>query len=216
MNGFVEKLAAAGHLTPEQVKDIEERVAEFVKAAEEDPTLLVDAHEKLGGIFDSMSGAGRRFGSTTMQQLPGATANFVALGLVGGAAGAATEAYKSVRDSLVKAKAYKAMMDQAGDRISDLPAQSIQQSFNTLYRVNPEYAKDPVVAAEFVRETNRSEAYPFQLLKTLETRDRGGTSFMDYQKLMPDKREYQTPESQASEAKALQVARRAEGLPMKG
>jgi hypothetical protein len=153
-----------------------------------------------------------------MGQLPGAAANLAALSIVGGAAGVASEAYKSVRDSVEKAKAYKSMMDEAGERISDLPAQSIQQSFNTLYRVNPEYAKDPVVAAEFVRETNRSEAYPFQLLKTVgDTRQRPGEGMLGYEKLLPGMKstDPESPMAQAKREQAYQGARKDVGLPTK-
>jgi hypothetical protein len=172
MNGVIKKLADAGHLSDEQIKAIESRVADFVKAAEKDPKLMVEAQEKLGGIWDKLTDPAKRFGKGLSQQLPTAAVNMAALSIIGGAAGATGEVYRSLKESANKARAYKTMMEEAGERLEGIPARQIQQSFNTLHAANPSYAEDPVVAAEFVRETSRSEAYPFQLLKTVTDPDR--------------------------------------------
>ena len=172
MSEFIKKLAESGHLTEEQIKGVEKRVNSFIKAAQEDPRLRLEAQEKLGGVLGRVTGAGKRFGSGLAQQLPTAAVNMSALAIIGGAAGVAGDAYRTIKDSAGKAKAYKSMMEEAGERLEGIPAKQIQQSFNTLHSVNPSYAEDPVVAAEFIRETSRSEAYPFQLLKTVSDPDR--------------------------------------------
>lgn len=167
MNQIIEKLAAAGHLSDEQVKRVESRVSAFIKAAENDPKLMVDAQEKLSGVWDAMKQTGQRFGRGFGEQVPAVAANLAALALVGGTAGAVSDAFRSIRESKDKAKAYKNMMQESGDRLAGIPAKQIQQGFNTLHTTNPAYASDPVVAAEFIRETSRSEAYPFQILKLM-------------------------------------------------
>jgi len=195
---FAKKLAESGHLTKAQVARVEASAAAFTKAAAADPKFLEEALQKLG-FFDRVSEYGgralRSLGGAALTALPVALGTAAATATVAGGAGALSEAYKSIRDSLGKAKAYKTMMDEAGDRIRGIPSKQVQQSFNTLYRVNPEYARDPVIAAEFIRETNRSEAFPFQLLKTLQPEGRKGGDWMDYQKLVP----------QTDQAKALQA-----------
>jgi len=215
MSNILEKLAKAGHLSDEQIEKVNQRVQAFMKAAQADPKLAMEAQEKLGGVWDGVSGAGKRFMSGTAERIPGAAANLVALGLVGGAAGVASDAYKSVREGAAKAKAYNTMMMEAGDRLEGIPPKQIQQSFNTLYSTNPNYGQDPVVAAEFVRETSRSEAYPFQLLKMVgDSTGRGqAPSIMDYSKLLPPMK---TEPSRVGRGREMQDASTGAGLPVKG
>ena len=55
-------------------------------------------------------------------------------------------------DSLGKAKAYKEMVAN-NPQLSEegIDAKAVQQHFSTLYRFNPEYAKDPLVAGAYVQ-----------------------------------------------------------------
>ena len=188
---LTEKLAEAGYLSNEQIKAIEERVVAFIKQAQKDPELYAEAQEKLGGLGSFMEGlrgggGGEGFGRALGKQTLLTSANLLALGTVGGGAALAVDAYKSMRESKAKAKAYKDMMAHAADRLEGIPARQIQQSFSTLHATNPDYAKDPVVAAEFIRETSRSEAYPFQLLKMMgdTKRDRPRSMLEEYKGFM--------------------------------
>lgn len=210
MNPVIQKLVDSGHLNEDQVADIEKRAEAFVDAAMKDHRFSAEAMQKLAGFGGAVSqGPVRSFGTDVLKTMAGTATGVLAAATVGGAAGLAQDAFKSMRESKDKAQAYSTMMEEAGDRIADLPAQQIQQSFNTLFRINPQYAQDPVVAAEFIRETNRSEAYPFQLLNTMKADSPRSTApaFMDYQKLVGHSR-MDKPDSSPTElgnAKAEQA-----------
>jgi len=173
-------------MTEEDLEKAAERADDFVQALQSDPELMNEAVEKLGGVWDTVSEGARGLGETFNKALPLTLAAAASTAAVAGASGLASETYKTIKDSILKAKAYKAMMDEAGDRIADVPAEKVQQSFNTLYKFNPEFARDPVVAAEFVRETSRSEAYPFNLLRSVvDARGEQKQNWIDYQKFAP-------------------------------
>lgn len=221
-NDIIEKLAEAGHLSDDQIERINRRVADFIKAAEKDPELYAEAQEKVGSFFDTLATGAKGFGKAVGQQTAAAAAGALALGVVGGTSALAGEAYRSMKESREKAKAYKDMMADAGDRLEGIPPKQIQQSFNTLHATNPDYAKDPVVAAEFIRETSRSEAYPFQLLKMMgdSRRDRPGFEFGAYKGIMSTPKPTdmfggESPDAQADRELALRQARKERKLPVK-
>lgn len=144
MSTLVEKLAASGHLTDAQVERIGAEVESFLKEASEDPELLTLAQEKLAA-FDPMS---------LMKRVGGA-----ALIGAGGAAGLgaynmAASKIQQIRDDLGKAKHYKQMMESNPEIAeSGGDAKMIQNHFNTLYKFNPAYAKDPMVAGAYVSQS---------------------------------------------------------------
>lgn len=60
-----------------------------------------------------------------------------------------TRAIKGLVNSRRKSKVFKQTME-ANPRLKQLDSKATQRYFNTLYRVNPEMAKDPTIAASFI------------------------------------------------------------------
>lgn len=76
------------------------------------------------------------------------------LGVAGGGAlvGAAINKGKSIVQDLHKATYYKEMLDaNPGLQDEAVNAKEVQRHFNTLFKFNPNYASDPVVAGSYVR-----------------------------------------------------------------
>jgi hypothetical protein len=147
MSTIVEKLAAAGHLTPEQVEKIGEAVSEFLKEASSDPELLKEAHEKLAIEWGPIA---RRLASKAGL---GAAATAGGLGVLG-LYNIAHSKIKQLKDDIGKAKHYKAMLENNPELSdSNVDAKVIQNHFNTLYKFNPDYAKDPMVAGAYVEQS---------------------------------------------------------------
>jgi len=142
---FIEKLAAAGHLTDEQVERIGKKAAEMVKSYREDASFRKEAQEKLALNpmaqkmlkrvgYGTALGAGVTLGATT--------ANLV------------REKLKERNDSISKAKNYKSMLEaNPGLRTSGVDSKMVQRHFDTLHRFNPEYAADPMVAGTYVQNS---------------------------------------------------------------
>jgi len=147
MTDIVEKLAAAGHLTPEQVERIGEATSDFLKEAASDPELLKEAHEKLSVAWGDI--AKKLVGKAGL----GAAATAGGLGMLG-AYNMAHGKIKQMKDDIGKAKHYKAMVDN-NPELADTGADAklVQNHFNTLYKFNPEYAKDPMVAGAYVTQS---------------------------------------------------------------
>lgn len=145
MGSFVEKLAAAGYLTDEQVERIGRRTAEMVKAYREDPAFRKEANEKLG-MNPMVQKMLKRVGYGTALGA-GAVAGATAMNLV-------REKLKERSDSLKKAKDYKGMLEANPQlRGAEVDAQMVQRHFDTLHRFNPEYAADPMVAGTYVQNS---------------------------------------------------------------
>jgi hypothetical protein len=183
MSNVLQNMLDSGYIKPDELEKVGERVADFMEELQADPELLDEALQKLGadpGFWDSVGKGFRR-------AMPLTLAAAASTAAVAGASGLAHEAVEAIRNSLGKAKAYKAMIDHSGDRLEGIPAEKVQESFNTLYRFNPQVAADPAVAAEFIRETSRTEAYPFQLLRAVSDmkQDPGKGSWLDYKSLVP-------------------------------
>ncbi len=193
MSDIVEKLAQANHLTPKEVEKINRRVDEFIKAAESDPELMESALEKLG-IFGAAAKKGGKGGvwETFKRTLPIAGITAGTSALLAGATGVAQDAVHSAKESMQKSRAYKAMLEQEGESLAEIPAEKTQQAFNTLYRYNPDFAQDPSVAASFVRQTTSMAETPIPLVKQLvdarkamSDLDRGRPSMSDFQSFVP-------------------------------
>jgi len=145
MGSFIEKLAAAGHLTDEQVERIGRRAAEMVKAYREDPSFRKEANEKLG-MSPMMQGAMKRIGGGML----------IGAGMTMGVAGieGIREKLKERKSSLEKAKNYKSMLEANPDlRASSVDSKMVQRHFDTLHKFNPEYASDPMVAGTYVQNS---------------------------------------------------------------
>lgn len=158
----LKKLASEGYLTPDQVAQIEQNVATFTKAAEQDPEFLQEAIEKLGSPFSSMVGGSKGYGQMAVDtaKVLGATA------LVAGAANIVGDLYDTAKDSIMKSRRYKAMMD-ANPQLRRLDSKLVQRSFNTLHTFNPQYAADPTVAGEFVAQRAQQQGLDFNTLKNI-------------------------------------------------
>jgi hypothetical protein len=146
---LVEKLAAEGHLTDEQVERIGRNVREFMNEVEKDPAFFKEALEKTSGadgVRDFFSRAGTQLGDA----LPWALGSAGAAMLVGGAINAGSAAARSLSNIYGKSSAYKSMMEE-NPGLRDADPNITEKAFNTLYRFNPEYAKDPFVAGTFVK-----------------------------------------------------------------
>lgn len=153
---IVEKLAAENLLTDEQVERIGKNVSEMMKAAQEDPALMEDALRKMA----NPAGAAKGFWDAAMTHAKQYAPLALGSAIVGGGmtlgSKAMQGAYSGVKDSIMKAQAFKEMVEtspELGEANPDL----VQKGFNTLYRFNPEFAKDPLVAGTFVRNVVEQE-----------------------------------------------------------
>jgi len=138
MSIVVEKLAAAGHLTDEQVERIGKTAREIRKLAQEHPEILEEMRKE-AGFGDFLKNFGEKF-------MIGAGATLGAAGV-----GIGISKLHDLKHSLSKAKNYKDMLDSNPELQNEgIDAKSVQKHFDTLHRFNPEYAADPVVAGTYV------------------------------------------------------------------
>jgi hypothetical protein len=157
MSDFVEKMAAEGLLTPEQVDRIDRRVAEFVKAAQTDPSLLREAQEKLAADPAGM------FSHIPWKQTAG---TLLAAAGIQAAGNAASDAYYGVKDAVKKARSYKMMLDQ-NPQLAKADSKAVQRAFNTIHSFNPQYAADPSVAGQFVQDSMELERMPIEQINQM-------------------------------------------------
>jgi len=153
---LTEKLAAEGHLTAEQVERIGRNVHDFLAECERNPTLYKEAMEKIAGwesAVQKLKPDAGFFGHAFAHahDLAPFLAGSAALG---GALGLGTEAGRgalhAVKDSLHKSQAYKTMLEE-NPHLHEADPNMTEKAFNTLYRFNPAYARDPLVAGTFVK-----------------------------------------------------------------
>jgi hypothetical protein len=112
--------------------------------------------QKVGGFLDQLGQGAAR----TMGGVGAAAAAGIAYSLAG-------DLYEAARRGLTKTRHYKAMLKENPD-LADIPAKDVQKTFSVLHRFNPDFASDPYVAGQFVRQQARL-ASPFdtQQLSTL-------------------------------------------------
>jgi len=160
MSDTLEKLAA--ELTDEQLERAGNSAADFLKAAQEDPELMREAMEKVGGPFlqslgESLRGFGRNIAPAAGKLGAGA---LLGAGVTAGAAGVDLAAGK-IRDkhnSMQKAKRYSEMMGAHPELATrGVDSKMVQRHFDTLHKFNPEYADDPMVAGTYVKNQMESE-----------------------------------------------------------
>lgn len=164
---IVEKLASENLLTAQQVERIGKNVSEMLKAAQEDPRLMEDALKKMA---QPGAGAAKGFWGKAVEHAKQYAPLAVGSAIVGGGmtlgSRATQTAYTGVKDAIVKSQAFKEMIEtspELGDANPDL----VQKGFNTLYKFNPEFAKDPLVAGTFVRNVVEQERLNLGDVKSL-------------------------------------------------
>jgi hypothetical protein len=213
MSDVINKLAEAGHLTPEQIDRIGENVHELVKAAKDDPALLEAYLEKTAGIGDFASSVGKYM----QQAAPAIVGGTLLTAGIAAGTGVLGQAYDSIKNSVTKARSYKDMLDK-NPQLANYNAEAVQGAFNTLHRFNPEYAGDPLVAGTFVRNAAEQERVDVQQIHgLLQARERsmkiqqGGRSIspqdMVKQPIWTPKQEDVKAESTESRAKAEALGR---------
>lgn len=152
MSGIIDKLTACGSLTQEQADRIRANVAEFEKCAEEHPEFHEEALQKLAGPFGVMV-------PETMRMI-GATA------VAAGGAALAGDVYRTAKDAIMKSRNYKAMLDE-NPELRHMDAKAVQKAFNTLSNFNPQYASDPMVAGDFVKNQVNQQGMDYNRLKNI-------------------------------------------------
>lgn len=147
--------------TKEELDAARSRVDELWKQASENPETRVEL-EKLGFSFGNLFPSAQELGRTA------ATA-----ATVGATFGGINAAIKGI-DSLIgnfgeakrKSKAYEEMVS-ANPSLEEYGSEKAHAAFNTLYKFNPEYASDPLVASEFVGQVLETERVPLQSINEL-------------------------------------------------
>lgn len=157
----VEKLAAEGHLTEEQVGRIGRSVADFMDAVRKDPALMKEAMEKSGqgGFLGSAWGHAK-------SMAPYAAGSALLGGAMGLTAHAAKTGFGAAQDHIQKAQSYKTMISE-NPQLAQADPGLVQKAFNTLHRFNPEYAGDPLVAGTFVQNVVEQERLDIGTVKSL-------------------------------------------------
>jgi hypothetical protein len=145
MSSVIEKLAAEGHLSDEQVQRIGQRVAEMVKAARSDPQFLEAVKEKQA-MNPVVAKLLSRLGEGAV----------LGLGVTGGAkaVGMISDKIQERNQAIAKAKHYRSMVEANPNlRSPGVDARMMQRHFDTLHKFNPEYAADPMVAGTYVQSS---------------------------------------------------------------
>lgn len=120
-----------------------------------DVARLRAALEKNAGFWDSFkqSLSSSRMGAQAGDALMAAGA----AATITGAGVAIKSGVTALRDRIEKPKAFKSMIS-ASPGLKKRDPKGVQMTFNTLYAMNRDMAKDPLVASSFVaRQTNRAE-----------------------------------------------------------
>jgi hypothetical protein len=170
---LVDKLASEGHLTPEQVERIGRNVHEFLDAVDKDPALYKEALEKVSGVGDILRKAFSKenlgnAAARTVEYAPLAMMTAGAGALIGGAVDAGRSGVRSLQDTMGKSRAYEAMLEE-NPQLAKADPNLTEKAFNTLYRFNPSYAKDPLVAGTFVKNVIDQERMDIGTVSNLVT-----------------------------------------------
>ena len=158
MSNLLDKLAAEGQLSSDQVARIGRRVVAMVKEARKNPQFLEEAKEKLSFLNPEEA----------MQMLRRSSAAAgIGAGLMAGGYGVhkIVEKIHDRAEALEKAKNYKEMIE-ANPELQDasVDARMMQRHFGTLHKFNPDYASDPMISGTYVKN---SLAYPSQDINAL-------------------------------------------------
>lgn len=156
MSSILEKLSQQG-LTKEHIQRAQARVEGVLKEAEKNPVLRRELLEKLGfSPWETLKTTGRVMGRSVGPILGKSLGAATAGAVMGAGALGAKKGYEAVESSVGKAKAYKEMIDVRPE-LKDRDPKAVQRAFNSLYRFNPAYARDPLVAGSFVDSVSASE-----------------------------------------------------------
>lgn len=154
---LVEKLASEGLLTSEQVERIGRNVSDFLDRFDNDPGFRKEAMEKLGwenlvkALKDKPNAGFFERAYAQAHDVAPLLAGSVGLGaLLGGATDLGHKALGALQKKVHKARSYKTMMEK-NPNLSEADPVTVEDAFNTLYRFNPTYAEDPLVAGTFVK-----------------------------------------------------------------
>jgi len=204
---LIEKLASEGHFTPEQLDRIGRNVQSFMAAVDRDPTFFKAAMEKVaGGWGDIGEIFSNAFSKENLGKGVERAVNFapqaaVLAGtgaLMGGAVEVGRSSIRSMRESLDKSRAYQEMMEE-NPALANANPNVTEKAFNTLYRFNPAYAKDPMVAGTFVKNVLDQERLDIgqisnlvqshKLIQESKPKDRTMDTFMNAMMGAPDPEE---------------------------
>jgi len=152
---LTQKLASAGHLTDGQAQQIEKNAQAFDRALE-DLSFLKEAVEKLGIDPAPLAAAAEKAPSlwariareVEMRAVP----TLVTGGLLAGG-GLAAAGGRALVEKLMAGRhrnqAFEEMLEVNPQLKSEDPTK-VQRIFDSLYRFNPAYARDPMVSGTFV------------------------------------------------------------------
>jgi hypothetical protein len=152
---LVDKFASEGQLSAEQVERIGRNVHDFLEAVDKDPALYKEALEKVAGLGDILHKAfsGKNLERGTERAVQYVPQMLIASGLgaaLGGGVEAGRSGIRSLKDSYNKSRAYSAMMED-NPALAKADPSVTEKAFGTLYRFNPAYAQDPLIAGTFVK-----------------------------------------------------------------
>jgi hypothetical protein len=137
----IEKLAAAGYLTEEQVSRVRGNVEAFIGEMDSNPEFANEALCKTAG-----------FGGDVMKAVdPAKTVGAViAAGITMGAIAGGKDIYDAIKGKIQHRSSFNEMMDMSPG-LKKHDKKMVSAAFNTLHRFNPDYAADPLVAGTFVQ-----------------------------------------------------------------
>lgn len=128
---------------------------------------------------------------TMKSQIKGALGNALGFGIAGTALGAgvlaANKGYGAIADPIIKQRSYERML-AANPSLKHEDKDVTQRSFNTLYKFNPDMAKDPTTAGSFVRRAAMFKDEGIQsadiktlaeIRKNMSESTKGSPKFMD-------------------------------------
>jgi len=114
-----------------------------------DPKLMEKASGMFGDVLTHMR-----------EQAPAMIGASALAAIAGGLGSAAENAIERMRDRHRRAKNYSEMLS-ANPFLADHDPTTVQRAFNALHSLNPQYASDPFVAGEFVKQTIGQESLNF-------------------------------------------------------
>lgn len=148
-------------LTPEQAARVNRSVHEFVKAARQDPKLRAEVMEKLALFPEWMTAAkppaNPKFHQSMLRHAYTLAPYMLAGAGLAAVGGVAESGVRALYDRGSLALSYRKMLQNNPD-LEREDSSKVQQAFKTLHRVNPEYAKDPLISGTFVKNTIGAES----------------------------------------------------------
>lgn len=161
---IIEKLAAAGHLSLEQVEALEKRASDLAEEISKDPELVAKlAQGKLPPTFWQATKG------KMVEMLPALAASAL-LGIGVGVGNTLISTGKKPIKSIMEKAQHGKRFDKMLDANPDLKREDqtkVRAHFATLHRFNPDYADDPLVAGEYVKQNLNMEGINFNTVKSI-------------------------------------------------